>query len=415
MTNRTEEFCVSTSCVRNNRAEFVEFLRNETTGGVILLVAAVVAIVWANSPIADSYETIRDFHIGPDLLSLNLSVGAWAKDGLLALFFFVAGLELKRELVTGELADRRAATLPVAAAVGGMIVPAVLAVTIGHGVEGMDQAWAIPVATDIAFALAILALTGSSLPGSARVFLLSMAVVDDLGAMILIAVLFTSGFDIVAAVVALAALGCYALLQHLRVRTPWIYVPLAVVSWVAVYTTGIHATITGVALGLLTRVRRDPGERAAPALRLEHRLQPWSASLAVPLFALFAAGIEIDGGSLATVFTTALPLSVFTGLLLGKFLGVLGACALTVRLGAARLPSGMGWRDLVGLALLAGIGFTVSLLITELALDEPLVEAGKTAVLLASLAASVAGAAVLFRRGRIHRRIDSESFHEWLG
>ncbi|MDI5982082.1 Na+/H+ antiporter NhaA [Amycolatopsis magusensis] len=383
-------------------AEFARYLRTETTGGLILLAAAALALLVANSPLGDTYRAIRDFSLGPHFLHLDLSIGDWAKDGLLALFFFVAGLELKRELVVGELSKFKQAILPIFAALGGMVVPAVVALAIGWGEPGMDRAWAIPVATDIAFALGVLALTGSNLPSSARVFLLSLAVVDDLGAIIVIAVLFTTGFNLLAAAVALVALALYAWLQHRRVRAWWIYVPLAVITWVAVHSAGIHATIAGVALGLLTRVRPDDGEEHAPAIRLEHRLQPWSAALAVPLFALFAAGIEIDGDALAAVFTSALPLAVMIGLIGGKVVGILGASALAVRLGFAAKPRGMGWRDMTALSVLGGVGFTVSLLIADLALVGAQAEQAKAAVLIASAIASLAAAALLLRRSRVH-------------
>ncbi|MEV6639826.1 Na+/H+ antiporter NhaA [Amycolatopsis sp. NPDC051371] len=383
-------------------SEFARYLRTETTGGLILLGATAVALLWANSPLRDSYDALRDFRLGPEFLHLNLTVGDWAKDGLLALFFFVAGLELKRELVIGELSRRKQAVLPVVAALGGMVVPALVALGVGWGTPGIERAWAIPVATDIAFALGVLALTASNLPSSARVFLLSLAVVDDLGAIVVIAVVFTTGFDLVAVGVAVVALALYAFLQHRRVRTPWLYVPLALVTWVAVHSAGIHATIAGVALGLLTRVRADEGEAEAPALRLEHRLQPWSAAVAVPLFALFAAGISVSGSSLGAVFTTALPLAVLAGLLVGKIVGIFGASWLAVKLKAAEKPQGVGWRDIGALSVLGGVGFTVSLLIAELALPGDASELAKAAVLIASAFASLLGAVMLMRRSRVH-------------
>ncbi|HWD07248.1 MAG TPA: Na+/H+ antiporter NhaA [Amycolatopsis sp.] len=389
---------------RRAAAEFARYLRTETTGGIILLVATAVALLWANSPAGDVYRAVRDFHLGPALFHLNLSVGDWAKDGLLALFFFIAGLELKRELVVGELARVKQAVLPVVAALGGMVVPAVLAFVIGSSTPGFGQAWAIPVATDIAFALGVLALTASNLPSSARVFLLSLAVVDDLGAILVIAIVFTSGFDLVAAGVAVAALALYSYLQHKRVRTAWLYVPLAVITWVAVHSSGIHATVAGVALGLLTRVKPDADETEAPALRLEHRLQPWSAGVAVPMFALLAAGVSVSGTALGRVFTTALPLAVLFGLVVGKFVGVLGASALAVKLRVAEKPAGTGWRDLAALAMLGGVGFTVSLLIADLSLGEPDSDLAKAAVLIASAIASLAAAAMLVRRSRAHSR-----------
>ncbi|MFE6612659.1 Na+/H+ antiporter NhaA [Amycolatopsis sp. NPDC057786] len=387
-------------------AEFARYLRTETTGGMILLGATAIALIWANSPIDDVYRAIRDFRLGPEFLHLNLTIGDWAKDGLLALFFFVAGLELKRELVVGELSRFKQAILPVVAAIGGMIVPALVALAVGWGAPGIERAWAVPVATDIAFALGVLALTASNLPNSARVFLLSLAVVDDLGAILLIAILFTAKFDLVAAGVAVAALALYAYLQHRRVRSAWIYVPLALITWVAVHSAGVHATIAGVALGLLTRVRADDGEEHAPAIRLEHRLQPWSAAVAVPLFALFAAGIKVDGESLGEVFTTALPLAILVGLVGGKLLGIFGASLLAVKFKLAEKPRGMGWRDIGALSMLGGVGFTVSLLIADLALDGEAVELAKAAVLIASAIASLSAAAMLLHRSRVHARED---------
>ncbi|WP_328447711.1 MULTISPECIES: Na+/H+ antiporter NhaA [unclassified Amycolatopsis] len=387
-------------------SEFARYLRTETTGGMILLGATALALVWANSPLRDSYHALRDLRLGPELLHLNLTIGDWAKDGLLALFFFVAGLELKRELVIGELSRFKQAVLPVVAAIGGMVVPALVALSVGWGTPGIDRAWAIPVATDIAFALGVLALTASNLPSSARVFLLSLAVVDDLGAIIVIALVFTTGFDLVAVAVAVVALALYAFLQHRRVRTPWIYVPLALVTWVAVHSAGVHATIAGVALGLLTRVRPDEGEAEAPALRLEHRLQPWSAAVAVPLFALFAAGISVSGDSLGKVFTTALPLAVLAGLLGGKVVGIFGASFLAVKLKFAEKPRDVGWRDIGALSLLGGVGFTVSLLIADLALPAEASELAKAAVLIASGIASLLAAVMLLRRSKVHAEAD---------
>jgi NhaA family Na+:H+ antiporter len=386
--------------------EFARYLRTETTGGLVLLAATAVALLWVNSPLRESYLGLRDLRLGPSVLHLDLTLGDWAKDGLLALFFFVAGLELKRELVVGELSRLKRAALPVVAALGGMLAPALVVLSIAWGEPGVERAWAIPVATDIAFALGVLALTGSNLPSSARVFLLSLAVIDDLGAILIIAILFTGGFDLLAAGAGVLALALYAWLQHRRVRTPWLYVPLAVIAWVAVHSAGVHATIAGVALGLLTRVRPDPGEEYAPALRLEHRLQPWSAGLAVPVFALFAAGIPIDAHALGAVFTTPIPLAVIAGLVGGKFAGILGAALLAVRLRLAELPRGLGGRDLAALALLGGVGFTVSLLIAELSLEGEAAELAKAAVLLASAIASLAAAAVLLRRSRAHAGTD---------
>ncbi|PSL55636.1 sodium/proton antiporter (NhaA family) [Saccharothrix carnea] len=393
---------------RPTAAEFARYLRTETVGGMILLAATAIALIWVNSPISGTYTALRDFHLGPESLHLSLSVGDWAKDGLLAIFFFVAGLELKRELVVGELNDLKAAILPVVAAIGGMIVPAAVALAVGWGEPGVERAWAIPVATDIAFALGVLAITASGLPSSLRVFLLSLAVVDDLGAIVLIAVLFTATLNPVAALVAVALLALYAFLQHKRVTSPWLYVPVAVGTWVAVHEAGIHATIAGVALALLTRVRKDHYEHEAPAVRLEHRLQPWSAGLAVPLFALFAAGVPVNGEALGSLFTDRLALGVMLGLVVGKVIGIVGASALAVLFKAAVWPSGAGPRDIVAVAMLGGVGFTVSLLIADLALDGADAEQAKAAVLLASLTASLLAAVLLVRRSRVHQRADDD-------
>ncbi|GAA0606276.1 Na+/H+ antiporter NhaA [Kutzneria viridogrisea] len=384
-------------------SDLARYLRTETAGGLVLLGATAIALLWANSPLSGSYAALRDFQVGPDLLHLNLSLGSWAKDGLLALFFFVAGLELKRELVVGELSDRRAAALPVAAALGGMIVPALLALAVGGGAPGMDKAWAIPVATDIAFALGVLALTGSGMPASARIFLLSLAVVDDLGAILVIALVFSSSFDFLALAIAVLLLALYWYLQHRRVTSAWIYVPLAVAVWVAVHTAGVHATIAGVALGLLTRVRRDPYEKCSPAVRLEHRLQPWSAGLAVPVFALFAAGVPVGGNALRALVGDQLAIAVVVGLVVGKAVGVLGAALLAVRLKWAQKPRDLGWRDMAAVAVLGGVGFTVSLLMAELGLEGEAEDLAKAAVLIASAMASLVGAALLLRRSRVHR------------
>ncbi|WP_051233310.1 Na+/H+ antiporter NhaA [Pseudonocardia asaccharolytica] len=387
-------------------SEFGRYLRTETVGGVVLLVATAIALIWANSPSAELYQAIREIRVGPAALHLDLTLAQWATDGLLAVFFFVVGLELKRELVLGELSTIRRALLPVAAALGGMIVPAVLALLVGQGAPGMEKAWAIPVATDIAFALGVLALAGSALPTTARVFLLGLAVADDLGAIVIIAVLFSTGVHVVALLVAVAAAGTYWLLQRRRIRAWWLYVPLAVVTWVAMHDAGVHATIAGVLLGLLTRVKADPDEAESPAVRLEHRLQPWSAGFCVPVFALFAAGVPIGASALRAVFTEPVSLAVVVGLLVGKLVGIFASSWLVIRFVPASRPPGLDWRDLLAVSMLGGVGFTVSLLIAELALAEhepQLVQTAKAAVLLASATASLIAAAMLVRRGRIHR------------
>jgi Na+:H+ antiporter, NhaA family len=390
--------------------EFARYLRTETVGGMVLLGATAIALIWANSPWSGAYTAMRETVVGPAALHLDLTLAQWATDGLLAIFFYVVGLELKRELVIGELSTVRQALLPVAAALGGMVVPAGIALAVGWGAPGMDQAWAIPVATDIAFALGVLALAGSALPVTARVFLLGLAVADDLGAIAVIAFLFSDGLQLLALLGGALAAALYWYLQRRRVRAWWIYVPLGVATWVAIHEAGIHATIAGVLLGLLTRVKADPGEEYAPALRLEHRLQPWSAGLCVPVFALFAAGVPVGADALREVFTTPVPLAVMSGLLFGKIIGILGFAALAIRITPACRPRGLSWRDMAAVSMLGGVGFTVSLLIAELSLaDVPeVLDPAKAAVLLASAAASLIGAAMLVRRGRVHSALEDE-------
>ncbi len=386
-------------------AEFARFLRVETVGGMVLLGATAVALLLANSPAQGVYAAVRDAEIGPHLLHLDLTVGEWAKDGLLAVFFFVAGLELKRELVIGELSRLKAALLPALAALGGMVVPALIALSVAWGDPRAGDVWAIPVATDIAFALGVLALTGSGMPSSIRVFLLSLAVVDDLGAILIIAIVFTSTFDLLAFGVAALLLVLYWYLQRRRVTSAWLYVPLAVAVWVAVHSSGVHATVAGVALGLLTRVKKDAYEKEAPATRLEHRLQPWSAGVAVPLFALFAAGVPVNGEALDRLFEDRMALAVMIGLVVGKLVGITGASLLAVRLKWAVLPPGMGRRDLFAVSMLGGVGFTVSLLIADLSLGAEDAELAKAAVLVASAVASLLAAVLLLKRSKA-RRVD---------
>ncbi|MFE1597080.1 Na+/H+ antiporter NhaA [Nocardia sp. NPDC058705] len=401
------------------RSELNRYLRTETVGGALLLVAAAVALIWVNSPWGASYQTLIDTHLDIPALHLDLTLADWSKDGLLAIFFFVAGLELKREFVVGELADPKRAALPIIAAVGGVITPAVIALVVGHGVPGMENGWAIPVATDIAFALAILAMTGSRIPTSARVFLLSLAVVDDLLAIVLIAVLFTASLSLLWLAAAVACCGMWALAQKFRLHTPLFYIPVALVCWYALHEAGIHPTLAGVALGLLTRVRKDPGEKTAPATHLEHVVQPISAGFCVPVFALFASGVPLNGAVFGSLFTDRLALAIILGLLLGKTIGIFGVSWVVIKLGWAKRPAGLEYRDMFALSVLGAIGFTVSLLVAELALADVGTEAvdlAKAAVLVTSMAASLLGSALLLRRGRVHQaRRDADQLPQGEG
>ena len=380
--------------------ELADFLREETTGGKVLLLATAVALLWANLA-EESYRSFWETQaaIGPGWLHLDLSLGDWAADGLLAIFFFIAGMEVKRELVVGELADRRAAALPVFAAVGGMVVPALVALAVSGGAAADDGAWAIPVATDIAFALGVLAIVGASLPSGVRVLLLAIAVIDDLLAITLIAVVFTD--DVVLTWLAGGVGACIAYLLAFRLRADraWVLWALAVVAWICVHASGVHATVAGVLLGLATPVRARAGEEHSASERLAHRLHPVSAGVAVPVFALAAAGISL--AALGDVIDDEIAAGVFAGLLVGKVVGILGGARLAVRLGLGLLPEDVTWGDVVPVAMLGAIGYTVSLLMARLALpDAAAQERAAAAVLAASVAAAVLAVVLLRRRGR---------------
>lgn len=391
------------------RNAVVRALRTETVGGLVLLAAAVVALVWANTPWSGVYEQIRDFHFGISALGLDLSVEHWTADGLLAVFFLVAGIELKRELVVGELRTPATAALPVIAALCGMIVPAaVYAATVTAG-GGSLEGWAVPMATDIAFALAVLAVLSTHLPASLRAFLLTLAVVDDLGAILIIALFFTSDLNFAALGGAFAGLAVIYLLQRFRVRGWWWYVPLGVVTWALMYNGGVHATVAGVAIGLILRTTRDAGESASPAERTSHLLHPVSAGVAVPLFALFAAGVGVSGAALGEVFTRPEPLGVVLGLVIGKTVGIFAGTYLAARFTRAKLNPELAWADVFALAVLAGIGFTVALLIGELAFPDPVAaEHIKAAVLIGSLIAVGLAALLIRRRNGVYRRLYDE-------
>ncbi|MET8246689.1 Na+/H+ antiporter NhaA [Streptomyces sp. NPDC005202] len=400
------------------RTFVADALRTETVGGVLLLLAAVAALVWANIPaLHASYETVSHFHLGPAVLGLDLSVQHWAADGLLAVFFFVAGIELKRELVAGDLRDPGAAILPVVAALCGMAVPAVVyALTSATG-GGSLAGWAVPTATDIAFALAVLAVIGTSLPSALRAFLLTLAVVDDLFAILIIAVFFTERLNFATLGGAVAGLVVFWLLLRKGVRGWYAYVPLALVIWVLMHNSGVHATIAGVAMGLMLRCTPREGEEHSPGEHIEHLVRPLSAGLAVPLFALFSAGVSISGGALGDVFTKPETLGVVLGLVVGKAVGIFGGARLTARFTRASLSEELAWADVFAVASLAGIGFTVSLLIGELAFEGDTAMTGevKAAVLCGSLiAATLATVLLKIRNTRYRRLCEAEERDEGL-
>ncbi|RFU23262.1 Na+/H+ antiporter NhaA [Geodermatophilus marinus] len=392
-------------------------LRRETVGGALLLVAAAIALAWANSPWSESYEALRDTEVGPEALHLDLSLGTWAADGLLAIFFFVAGLELKREFVAGDLRDPRRAALPVAAAIGGMAVPAVFFVLINlGGAEGALRGWAIPAATDIAFALAVLAVISTHLPSALRTFLLTLAVVDDLLAIIVIAIFYTASLAVVPLLLALLPLALFGFLVQKRIRSWWLLLPLAAVTWVLVHESGVHATVAGVLLAFTVPVVRSeaaggPGAGPGLAEHFEHRIRPLSAGVAVPVFAFFSAGVTIGGlAGLTESITDSVAVGIIVGLVAGKAIGITAATWLVSRFTRAELDENLGWPDVVGLALLGGIGFTVSLLITELAygIESETYDHAKVGILGGTLLAALLATVILRLRNRRYRRMFEE-------
>ncbi|GAB2766287.1 Na+/H+ antiporter NhaA [Terrabacter koreensis] len=395
-----------------------ELLRTETVGGAVLLTSAVAAIAWANSPWADAYAKLRDTVVGPSSMHLDLTLGAWAADGLLAVFFLVAGIELKREFIAGDLSDRRRALLPIASAACGVALPAAMFVVTAIAVagdssqtDGILRGWAIPTATDIAFALAVLAVIGSHLPSALRSFLLTLAVVDDLIAITIIAVFYTDQLGLLWLAGAVPPLLVWRVLLQRKITHPVVLTVPALLAWAFVHASGVHATVAGVLLGLLVPVNReaedDPARRSL-AERLEHRLRPFSAGVAVPVFAFFAAGVTVGGGQLAAALRDPAAVGVVVGLVAGKTAGVMGGTWAVARFTRAELDQDLAWTDIFGLSLLAGVGFTVSLLIGELAYG-PGTERDqhvKLAVLCGSVIAGLLATAVLRMRNRHYRLLE---------
>lgn len=383
-----------------------QILRRETVGGVLLLAAAAFALGWANSPWSQVYYTLSEYTVGPAGLHLDLSLSSWAADGLLAVFFFVVGLELKREFVAGDLRDPARAALPIAAAVGGMAVPAgiFLAVNTATGHPENLGGWAVPIATDIAFALAVLAVVSSHLPTALRTFLLTLAVVDDLLAITVIAVFYTDDLSVGLLALAAIPLAVFALAVQRGHGHWWLLLPLGVTAWTLVHASGVHATVAGVLLGFTVPVLG----RYASAERFEHLLRPVSAGVAVPVFAFFAAGVTVGGVTgLGDSLLHPVAIGVVAGLVLGKPLGVWLTSYLLARFTHATLDEDLNWRDIFGVAMLAGIGFTVSLLIGELAFGDgtPTSADAKIGVLVGSIVAGLLAGVVLLGRNATYRRI----------
>jgi Na+:H+ antiporter, NhaA family len=393
-------------------------LRTETLGGALLLAAAVAALLLANSPWSEIYFTVRDAVVGIEWGHLDISVGHWAGDGLLAIFFFVAGLELKREFLVGDLRVPAKAVVPVVAALGGVVVPALVflgTVTVLGAGGDATRGWAIPTATDIAFALAVLAVIGSSLPSALRSFLLTLAVVDDLVAITIIAIFYTSDLQVTPLLLALVPLGLFAALTQRRITYWWLLLPLALATWGLVHASGVHATVAGVLLGLVVPVKP---RRSVPSIstydrttdvahKFEHLMRPISAGIAVPVFAFFASGVRVVDGGLGVALGDPVALGVIAGLVIGKLVGVFGSTWLVARFTRARLDDELAWRDVAGLSMLTGVGFTVSLLVGELAfgIGSERDDSVKLAVLLGSLTAATLASVVLRMRNQVYRRI----------
>lgn len=421
-----------TVLARSSYPEFLRIgaiLRKETVGGVLLLIATVAALIWANSPASDSYFALRDFEFGYEPWHLKLSVGAWAADGLLAVFFFLVGLELKYEFVAGDLRQISKAIVPVAAAAGGVVVPALIyaGINVAAGSGGL-RGWAIPTATDIAFALAVLAVISSHLPSALRIFLLTLAVVDDLIAITIIAFFYSEDVHLLYLLIMLAPLALFLYLAQTKRRffgtrpvAAWlVLLPIGVAVWALMHASGVHATVAGVLLGFCVPVlRSNPGgtpvqpQPGKPGLAeiFEHRFRPISAGFAVPVFAFFSAGVAIGGFSgLGAALTDPVALGILAGLVLGKPLGILATTWVVTAATRARLDSSVRWIDLTGIGILAGIGFTVSLLVNDLSFDPGSEhnDHAKVAILAASVTAALLAAVLLRIRNRHYRLVEEE-------
>jgi NhaA family Na+:H+ antiporter len=420
---------------------FVQFSRIEASSGIVLLLAAVAALIWANSAWSETYFSLLEQHLDIEFMGFHLdeSVQHLINDGLMAIFFFVVGLEIKRELVLGDLRDPRAAALPVMAALGGMILPAAIYVAFNAGVGGEAiRGWGIPMATDIAFALGVVALLGSKVPSGAKLFLLAVAIADDIGAIAVIALFYTEDLSAGYLAGAIGLLSLVWIATKVHVRSYAFYVPVAVAIWYLFLESGVHATLAGVALGFLvparpyyspkefdTRARSildqfplEPDsaaaqehadhealllaeiatESVAPLNRMEHALVAWSSFLIVPVFALANAGVDFRTVGVTDALTSSVALGVAVGLVLGKIIGISLFSIAAVRFGLGKLPPGTGWSHVFGLAAVAGIGFTVSLFITGLAFEDAvLTNYAKVGIFAGSLVAGVIGAILLGR------------------
>ncbi|SLE68568.1 pH-dependent sodium/proton antiporter [Mycobacteroides abscessus subsp. bolletii] len=413
-------------------ARISDIMRKESVGGFILLAATVLAVVLANTQASHFYETVRDTEVGitvPGFSHLMMNVHHWAADGLLTVFFFLTGLELKKEFVVGDLRSPGKAIVPVAAAFGGAITPAILYFAINHGSDTAVHGWAIPAATDIAFAVAVLAGAGTFLPAALRTFLLTLAVVDDLIAIVIIALFYTSSFQAWYLIASIIPIGIYFWMTHKHERlfhekkwAAWvILLPLGLITWALFLESGIHATIAGVILGFCVPVRMTTQAKAAGSHGglsevLEHRLRPLSTGLCVPLFAFFSAGVAIGGwDGLQRAVTDPVAIGIIVGLVVGKTIGITGTTWLITRFRGVNLDSDIAWVDIIGLAVTGGIGFTVSMLVAELsfAAGDAHTEDAKIGIMIGSVTAAICGAIILSIRNKHYKLIaQKESLDE---
>jgi Na+:H+ antiporter, NhaA family len=404
-----------------------DFLRTEASSGVLLVAATLVALLWANSPWSDSYESFwqRTAAVSVGGWQLELTLQYWVNDALMAIFFFVVGLEIKRELANGHLSTRRTAMLPVAGALGGMLVPALIYLAIAGSTA--PRGWAVPVATDIALAVGVVTLAGTAVPSGLRAFLLGLAIVDDIGAILIIALVYSSGVKPAQLAVSVGAVLLAVLLRRLGVRGTLPFLVIAMVAWYYLYKAGIHPTLAGVAMGLLaptephmssemidieefTDVSTVEAARTSTALArnsvsevewLQHMLHPWTSFVIVPIFAIANAGVEVSADGLRDLFSSALGWGIALGLLVGKPLGIWLSTRLAVRIGVAEMPAGHRPRPFLGVGMAAGIGFTVALFVAELAFTDPVQrDQAKLAVLLASVMAGALALPTLRGAGR---------------
>ena len=367
-------------------------LESEAAGGLLLMAVALLAILVANSPLGEGYFSALHLYVGP------LSVQHWVNDALMAVFFLMVGLEIKREMVAGELSSWSRRVLPGAAAAGGMVAPALIYAALNHGDAEALRGWAIPTATDIAFALGVLALLGPRVPVSLKIFLTALAIVDDLGAIVVIALFYTDDLAVGYLALAVGLVAVLSLLNRFGVRRLLPYLLLGLLLWVAVLKSGVHATVAGVVLALTIPMAGD--HKKSLLHRLEHAIQWPVAFLVVPIFGFANAGVPLSGATLAS-FAEPVAFGVAAGLVLGKLVGVFGCVVLLVRLGWAQLPAAANWGHMVGVSLLCGIGFTMSLFIGLLAFDDPTLQAKmKFGILTGSIVASLLGSAVLIAAGK---------------